>query len=414
MAGGCRKVVENVLTRSSQRGVWHLILVAAFMAGMASLSAHDVVVEPIVDVSIEPQGDRLLVRLHVPAAVTGDASLSGLLRGAAAPVEDRLRIVAADIAHNLDMQQGDAHLADPAVTVRPGDDRTSIEVELRYAVRSDAAGFSARLNTFSSKEAPVRTNVRYRPASGGDQTLSVTGPPTRIAFDPPASAVLPQFAVGGVRALFDNADGLFFFVCLVLPVRRARPTAALFVAVACGQAVAIVASSMRPSMSPEWLAGFGMVAASAIVIVAAQGVVRAQLRWVVMLALLFGAMNGVGVGEAALVAEPFAGAHRLLALTAFSVALVAAELWLGALVWAFRAWLDQSGVPERFVVFLGAAIVAHDALHRVVDRGLVLTQAGSFVAAHAIVWLTLAWIGALLLVAIVNAFSGAPRRAHAS
>jgi hypothetical protein len=247
-----------------------------------------------------------------------------------------------------------------------------------------------------------------------DQTISVTGPPTRIAFDPAASAVLPQFAVRGVRALFDSGDALFVLVCLLLPVRRGRAAAALFLAIAGGQAAAIAASLMRPTMSPEGLAGVGMVAASAIVIAAAQNVVRAQARWVVATALLFGAMNGVALAEAAAVSEQFAGAHRLLAVAVFSAAVIAAELWLGALVWAFRAWLDQSGVPERFVVILGSAIVAHQALHRLADRGLVLGQAESFAGRHALVWLTLGWIGALLLVAIGNAVSGAPKRAHAS
>jgi hypothetical protein len=397
-----------------QRRVWHLFAVLAFAVGIATLSAHEVIVEPIVDLTLEPQGDRLLVRLHVPAEVTGDAGLPGLLRGDPAAVGDRLRIVAADIARNLDLQQEAASLADPAVTVRPADDRTSIEVELRYAIRAGAAGLSARLNTFSAKEGPVRTNALYRPASSGDQTVSVTGPPARIAFDPAASAVLPQFAVRGVRALLDNGDGLFFLVCLLLPVRRARPAAALVIAVACGQAIAIAVSLMRPTASPEWLAAVGMVAASAIVIVAAQNVVRAQLQWIVALALLFGAANGVALGEAASVSAQFAGAHRFLGLTAYSVVVVAAELWIGALLWAFRAWLDQSGVPERFVVILGSAIVAHDALHRLADRGFFLAQAGSFAAAHALVWLTLGWIAALLLVAISNAVSGAPKGARVS
>jgi hypothetical protein len=397
-----------------QRRVWRLFAVLAFAAGIATLSAHEVIVEPIVDLTLEPRGDQLLVRLHVPATATGDAALPGLLRGDPAAIGDRLRIVAADIARNLELQQEEASLADPAVTVRPAEDRASIEVELRYAIRAGAAGFSARLNTFSAKEGPVRTNARYRPPSGGDQAISVTGPPTRIAFDPAASAVLPQFAVRGVRALFGNGDGLFFLVCLLLPVRRARPAAALFIAVACGQAIAIAASLMRPGMSPEWLAGVGMVAASAVVIVAAQNVVRAQLRWAVALALLFGAANGVALSEAAAASGQFAGAHRLLAMATFSVVIVAAELWLGALMWAFRGWLDQSGVPDRFLVILGSAIVAHDAFHRLADRGLLLAQEGSVAAGHALIWLTLGWIGALLLVAIGNAVSGAPKGAHAS
>jgi len=152
----------------------NLFAALAFTAAVASLAAHEVIVEPIVDMTLEPQGDRLLVRLHVPAAVTGDAGLPGLLRGDAAAIGDRLRIVGADIAHNLDMQQGDVSLPDPAIIVRPGNDRRSIEVELRYAVRADTAGFSTRLNTFSAKEGSPRSSMRTRPSTRHTPPASVS------------------------------------------------------------------------------------------------------------------------------------------------------------------------------------------------------------------------------------------------
>src|SRR4051812_43847798 len=90
--------------------------------GPASLSAHSVIVEQIVEVTIERHGD-LVVRLHVPAAVTGDPSLATLLKGGdTAALEQQQRIVAADIARNLDLQQGETSLPVSNVNATRGSD----------------------------------------------------------------------------------------------------------------------------------------------------------------------------------------------------------------------------------------------------------------------------------------------------
>jgi hypothetical protein len=90
------------------------------------------------------------------------------------------------------------------------------------------------------------------------------------------------------------------------------------------------------------------------------------------------------------------------------------ELWIGAIVWAFRAWLDDRGLPERLVALLGSAIVAHSALHRVMERAQIVAQDGSFGGGRAVQWLILIWVGAMLIAAAANAVSGTPARAQAS
>jgi len=372
------------------------LVIAAAVLGPSLLSAHDVVVEQVVEMTLAPRGERLRVTLHLPATLTGDPDLPGLLRnGDEAGIQNHLRIVAVDIAHNLDVQQDDLTLPDPAITVRRAEDRASIDVELRYAVRGGAAGISARLNAFSAKDGTLRTRARYQPLSGREQIVSVSGPAARVAFDPQAATVVAEFAVRGLRALF-GGDQLLFLVCILLPVRRGRSAAALFAAAALAQAAVIAVSTVRPAMTADWLSAVTMVAASAIVIAAIQNVAGARLRWVVPVAAAFGVLNGWTLGTAAAAAAQFAGTHQPIALLAFSGVVLAGELWLGGLVWALRAWLHERGLPERVLCVLGSAIVAHDALHRVVERSQWLARDGSFAGEHALVWLTLAWIVATL------------------
>ena len=409
------RVTDSVVMKPSQRHAWRAFALLVLVLGSTSIFAHEVVVEQIVEMTLAHQGDALLVRLRVPAAAAGDPGLPGLLEtGDAATLEDRLRIVAADIAHNLDIQQGDATLPDPVVSVRRAAGEASIDVELRYPTRAGDRDFSARLNAFSSKDRPVRTNAHYRAGSEPEQTVSVTGPATRVAFDPLVAAVLQSFAVRGVRTLFDNGDQLLFLVCILLPMRRPRSAAMLFAAGAFAQAAVTALYIVRAEMMAPWLPGAAMVAASAIVIAAMQNVARARMRWVLPLAMAFGALNSWTVGNAAEASVQFAGAHRLPALMAFLIVVLLGELWLGALTWALRTWLDERGLPERIVALLGSAIVAHGAVHRVMERAPIVAQDGSLGGERVLMWLTLVWVGAILLVAASNAVAGAPERAHAS
>src|SRR5262245_21693232 len=140
-------------------------LLAAIVAlGSIALSAHEVAVEQFVDMAVRLQDDRLVVRVHAPAAVLAEAKLPVLADGTldTARLERPLQIAAAETARNLDLQQDDAPLAAAGITARPGDDRRSVDIELTYRVIPAAGGVSARLNVFPSAPLrPVRTTVRY-------------------------------------------------------------------------------------------------------------------------------------------------------------------------------------------------------------------------------------------------------------
>jgi hypothetical protein len=384
-----------------------VLTLAAIACWLTPISAHEVVVEQMVNMRMADRGGELLVELQIPATAAGDLRLPALLKGNdPAALQQQLKIVTADIAHNLDVRQNDVTLADPTITVRPGATGVSIEAELHYATRPGTGRFSARLNAFSSKDGPVRTVARYQPESGGDQIVSVTGPAARVMFDPPLGAVLGQFAIRGLRTLFDGGDHLLFLACLLLPIRRARSLFALIAAVMLGQAVAAVVSVTRPPISADWVAGAGMVTASAIVIGSVQGVVRARLRWTIPVALTFGVLNGYLLGQTAASTAQFGGGHSHAATFTFGAVILIGELWLGALVWTFRGWLDERGLPEPVVAIIGLVLVAHQAVHRIVERADLVGQGASLEGQQVLIRLTLAWIGVILFAAASNAVAG--------
>lgn len=379
------------------------LVAAVLVLGAAHLSAHDVVVEQTVEISVEPRPGALLVRLHVPASIASDPGLAGLLAaGDSAALTSRLTVVAADIARSLDVEQGAAARPTPAITARAGADRASIDVELQYP-RDETGRVSALLNTFRSPSGIVRTSVRYQRPGGDADVLSLTGAPERVTFDPPASAVLSQFARRGVRALLDGGDYLLFIVCLLLPLRQWRIAVRLGASMAIAQAVAIAVTAILPQALTPWLPGIAIVAASLIAIGALQNVAGARFRWVLPLAIVFGALNGSAFGATASASRQFAGAHHALAIIAFGAVVLIGELWLGALAWALRLWLDERGFPERIVVFIGSAGIAHSAIHRVMERA----QTGFSDPDRILWWLVACWIAAILIAAAGNAAAGA-------
>jgi hypothetical protein len=384
-----------------------------FVIGLAPAFAHEVPVEHVVDIVVDPRGSDLVVRVHLPAAVvsgTSAAGVSGPLVDAAVSPE-RLRVVAADLAHNLELQQGDAVLPATVASARLAADNASIDIELRYPRHDGSAPISARLNAFRTAGAPVRTSVRYQLPSGREHTIGVTGPPERITFDPGIGEVLPEFIGRGVRVLLNGGDHLLFLLCVLLPLRRARSALALFATAGLGQAVAFTLSALRPGITESSVDTLAMIAASTVVVAGLQNVVRARERLVVILALTFGLLSGFSIGHEFVVAAPFAWSHAFAAAVVFAATVLVGELWLGALAWATRAWLEDRGVPERVVTLAASAVIIHTAAHRLVERGAVVAQAGSFGAERALVWITLAWVAVMLIVAAANALAARGRDA---
>src|SRR5262245_37138592 len=166
------------------RHLWLLACGGALIS--AVVSAHDMPVEQRVEVTMHPQDDRLVVRMHIPTSVLGEVAIQA---------------AAADAVRNLDIRQDETPLDAPAMTTTLSAETKSLDVELTYRIAAGASGISARLNGFQSTPMePVRTTVRYQPATGREQIVSVTGPATRVGFDPGTLDAVQLFIAQGLRS----------------------------------------------------------------------------------------------------------------------------------------------------------------------------------------------------------------------
>jgi len=419
-----------------------LFIAAAFalMLGNVAVSAHDVTTEQIITVFVQAEGNQVIFLLRVPMSVLADANLPKLASGQldTGAIDGPLRLVAADISNNLAVRQGGIILSQPTATVlvSPASDtsfaafptalahvRTArmpvdqpivtaqafADFELRYpAQQGGNQGLSARLNTFRAQRQRIRTVAHYVLPSGDTRTFRVAGPPERIVFDPDRTEVFREFVSRGQRGLLGGGDHLLFLLCLAVPVRRAAAAAVarLFAAVAIGQASVVLAFALGFSMTPDALLVIAMIAASAVVIAALQNIAGADRRWVWLLALGFGVLNGCTFGGSMADARPFAGTHVALAVMVFLLVIELGQFCVTAQLWATRTWLEECGLPVRIPAIVLSALVAHAGVNRVVERQDALSPVGAGVLDSALVLLVLGWVCVILLPGVIEMLTG--------
>jgi hypothetical protein len=344
-------------------------------------------VEQRIDMSMQRQGDRLVVRMRVPAALLGEAPI---------------QIAAADAARNLDVRQDDASLPAPALSAVTGTDRVWTDIELTYRIKTNGNGLSARLNVFRTPPMqPVRTTVTYLPPNGRAQVISIAGPAARVYFDPGLLDTVQDFVGRALRSVLTVGDHLLLLACVLMPMRSAREIARLFGAFAVGQAIGMAAFGLPTGTTPLFTQVASLVAASAVVVAAVQNMVGARYLLVAALAAGVGGLSGIAFGDVFAAGRQFAGAHQAAAFSVFMAFVVAGEFWIGAVIWAARAWLDRRGAPVWAFTIVVSAFIAHSAIHEVLDRGQALAAEGA-VAIDAVFWITMAWAIVMLGVAIAE------------
>jgi HupE/UreJ protein len=276
---------------------------------------------------------------------------------------------------------------------------------LDYIAPSSGA-LSVRVNPFRAQGAPVRTVARYVMASG-ERIISVKGPIQRVTFDPGRLEVTRQFALRGLQSLVEGWDALLLLGCLLVPIRRARTVAALVAAVAVAQVAGVVIGTIARS-EPQTLATLQVVAASGIVVASIQNIAGARLQWVRALALGFGVVYGFSQGNELSVARPFAGGHAVLAAVVFMSVSVFSQAWTATVLWLLRRWLDDRGLSERIATIGLSGLIAHSAIHRVLERG----QAVESEFERLVTQLTIGWVVVILAVAAIEAVRMRARMAH--
>lgn len=382
------------------------IVVAACLTATATISAHDVVVEEIVQITMRVADGRLGVQMRVPVTVLAGLTLPRLPDGTldAATIAEPLRIVAADAVRNLDVQQDGTSLPHTDFVTRLSVDRTTVEVDLAYPL-AGTAGISARLNTFQNKPLhPVRTRVEYLPATGSARTISVMGQASRVVFDPGAGSTVAEFARQSLESIVGFGPHLLLLTCLLLPLRSARSGVRLVGLTIVGEALGVLIYLSAPETLASLAPTAAFVAASAVVIAGMQVVVGARTSLVAAVAAVFGVLFGIGAGYELVAGLQLAGSHRALAISSSLATMLVAQVWLAAIMWAARSWLDGRGVPAYALELFFAIIIGHTAVHRVMTTSELVSEPGSFLADHSIVLLGVGWVIAMLVVATADAW----------
>jgi HupE / UreJ protein len=387
--------------------VWRVALATLLLvAGGGQLSAHKVTPDPVVDVFLRATGDHLAVKVWLPMAALGDANLPRTSDGhfVRDEIQPALDVVARGIARDLELQEGDNPLAARSVATTMSPDESFVAIDLDYPIRPDRTDWSGRFHTFRGNGQMIGTQVHYIVDDRRTRTFVVDGQPQRISFAPTVLEVLRHFVDEGSDVLFESADFLLLAVCLVAVARTRQTTSVAVAAVLAGQVLIIVLSSTGLlAVSPATMLVLAALAASAVVVLAIQDVASAQSRWLPALCFGFGAASGTGISARFLHDWGFTGTHVVTGLVGFVVTISIGEIWVVALLWSAAGLVRRRGRIAELAVMSAAIFAGHSALHRVVDQGQALADAGTFTLDRFLFTLTMGWAALMLCAGILEA-----------
>jgi hypothetical protein len=378
--------------------------------GSGQLSAHKVTPDPTVDVFLRAAGNHLTVKVWLPMIALGDANLPRTPDGHV--IQDQIRpaldIVARGIARDLELQEGDDPLPAPSVVTTMSPDESFVAIDLDYPIQPDRTDLSARFHTFRGQGQVIATQVHYTVDEGHTRSFVVDSQPVRIAFAPTIIEVFRHFVDEGSEVLFEGADFLLLAIGLIAVGRGNRAMGVATAAVLGGQIVVIVLSAAGLlALSPSAMIVLAALAASAVVVLAIQDVASPESRWLPALCFAFGVMSGPAIASRLLHDWGFAGSHVLAAPLGFILTVSIGEIWVVALLWSAAGLIRRRGRIAELAVLSTAIFAGHAALHRVIDQGQALADAGTVTFDWFMFVVTVGWALLILIAGILaTLFSG--------
>jgi hypothetical protein len=393
------------------RLVTRIVLAAVLLfLGRAQLSAHKVVPDPIVQVFLKPAGDHLAVKVWLPVIALGDANLPRTSEGRF--IQDEIRaaldVVARGVARDLELQAGEFPLAFPSVATTLSPDESFVAIDLDYPLQADQTDLSARFHTFRGNGQVIATEVHYIVDDTHTRTFVVDGQPQRISFAPGVVEVFRHFVDDGIDVLLQNVDFLLLAICLIAVTRLSRTTAVGVASFLVGQVLVVFLSAVGLlTLSPSVMSALGALAASVVVVLAIQDVTSPESQWLPALCFSFGVLNGAGIGARLVHEWGFTGAHVAAALLAFVLTVSIGQAWVIALLWSAAGLIRRRGRIAELAVVSTAIFAGHASVHRVIDQGQALAEAGTFTLDRFLFSVTVGWALLILCAGIIGtALSG--------
>src|SRR5262245_15083983 len=388
-----------------RRKVWRVTLTLfCLLAIGGGLSAHKVTPDPTVEVFLKPTGSHLAVKVWLPMIALSDANLPRSSDGhfAQDQIRPALDVVARGIARDLEVQEGDDPLPLPTIATTLSPDESFVAIDLDYPIGTDRTDLSARFHTFRGNGQLIPTQVHYIVDDRRTRTFIVDGQPQRIAFAPTVIEVVRHFVDEGTGVLFEGADFLLFAVCLIAVARHSRTMRMAVGAILIGQAaVVLLSASGLLVLTPSAMFVLAALAASAVVVLAVQDFASPDSRWLPALCFVFGATSGAAIGARLLHEWGFTGTHVVAGLLGYLVSLSIGEIWAIALLASAAGLIRRRGRLAEFAVLSSALFAGHAALHRVLDQGQALADAGGVSLDRFLLTLTLGWAALILCAGIL-------------
>ncbi|MEP6779016.1 MAG: HupE/UreJ family protein, partial [Gemmatimonadaceae bacterium] len=412
-----RTIKSNLIGRDSDPNVPNLkpayrflALLILLLAGMPhAVSAHEIPQRVAIIAFVKPEGRTLHVIVRVPLEsmrdlqypLRADGSLDltkmGTLLSDAAELwvlnyidfyENGRKIVAGKSAATqlslpsdksfTEYEQARNHVHAAAL-----DTSTIIQVkqamfdmELEYPIASDSSNFSVQ-PALAHLGIQTTTVLRFLAPGHGERVFQYIGNPGLVALDPRWHQAAWRFIQLGFEHILDGYDHLLFIFCLVIPIRKVRPLAAIVTAFTAAHSITLVASAYGFAPTALWFPPLveSLIAIS-IVYMALENILgrasRLRHRW--MLAFGFGLVHGFGFSFTLKESLQFAGSHLVTSLASFNLGVELGQLFVLTLAVPVLALVIRHTISERATVIVASAIVAHSGWHWMTERLEILSQ----------------------------------------
>jgi hypothetical protein len=375
----------------------------------ATLSAHDIPDEIVVQSYVRPQQNDLQVLLRVPLLAITDANLpkdgTGYL--AMAYLDPALREAANQISNGIVFLEGDERLvrydmANARISL-PSDrsfdsyeralarvrgaklpDTTQLyynqgflDLELNFPIRSQESLFSMRVLFGRGMAQRTATYINFIRSDGAVRSFRIHDDTPLVRLDPKPHQAAWVFLTAGFYRFLDGLDHLLFVIALAIPYRRARDLVKPIVAFAVAHSMTLTLAAFELAPMGTWFEPtIGAVMALSLVYVAVENGVGRGIshRWIV--AFVFGLFHGLGFAMALQESLQFAGSHSIIALMSFNVGLELGTLIILAIAVPALNLLLTGVVPERAGIIVSSVLIGHVGWHWMAERFTIAQMSG--------------------------------------
>ncbi len=404
---GSRRHPGDRRIAARSRGFTVLLAAGLVLAAPSGPSAHEIPGDVTIQAFVRPEGQRLRVLVRVPLEAMQDFNFPQRGQGYLdiEAIDPMLRdAIMLWVGDELKIYEDDVLLAGKrltAVRVSLPSDRSfetydealthvlgpplandvdlfwqqaMLDALFEYPIRSDQSDFSTDL-TLARLGLRTITVLRFVLPDGTVRPFQYSGDAGLVRLDPRWHQAAFRFVTLGFEHILDGIDHLLFLACLVIPIRRFIPLAAIVTSFTVAHSVTLIASAFQLAPDALWFPPLVETAiAMSIVYMAVENIVGVKLRQRWLITFAFGLVHGFGFSFALRETLQFAGSHLLMSLLSFNVGVELGQLLVLAVLVPSLALLFRFVVSEWIGTIILSALVAHTGWHWMTERGTQLAQ----------------------------------------